>query len=76
MRALGRLMAGRTTLVVSHKLSLIERADHILVFDRGRLVETGTSAQLLQAGGFYARLQAAGAGDDDAIRGATSRGHP
>jgi ABC-type multidrug transport system fused ATPase/permease subunit len=62
MRALGRLMAGRTTLVVSHKLSLIARADRILVFDRGRLAETGTSAQLLQAGGLYAQLQAAATG--------------
>jgi ABC-type multidrug transport system fused ATPase/permease subunit len=76
MRALGRLMAGRTTLVVSHKLSLIARSDRILVFDRGRVVETGTSAELLQAGGLYARLQAAGAGAEDMTHGATNRAEP
>jgi len=62
MRALGLLIAGRTTIVVSHKLDLIERADRILVFDRGRLVEAGTSKELLAAGGCYAQLHAAAAG--------------
>jgi ABC-type multidrug transport system fused ATPase/permease subunit len=59
MRALTQLMQGRTTLVVSHKLSLIERADKILVLDAGRIVESGTNAELLQAGGYYAKLRAA-----------------
>jgi ATP-binding cassette subfamily B protein len=59
MGALARLMTNRTTLVVSHKLSLIERADKILVMDGGRLAEAGTHAQLLQAGGLYAKLRAA-----------------
>ena len=59
MRALARLMEGRTTIVVSHKLSLIERADRILVIDGGRVVESGTSAELLGKGGHYAQLQLA-----------------
>ncbi len=58
MGGLARLMEGRTTIVVSHKLSLIERADRILVIDDGRLVESGTHAELLRAGGFYAQLRA------------------
>ncbi|MCI0588623.1 MAG: ABC transporter ATP-binding protein/permease [Planctomycetes bacterium] len=58
MGGLARLMEGRTTIVVSHKLSLIERADRILVIDDGRLVESGTHAELLQAGGLYAQLRA------------------
>ena len=54
--ALERLMRGRTAFVVAHRLSTIQRADLILVFDRGRIVERGTHAQLLAAGGAYAHL--------------------
>jgi subfamily B ATP-binding cassette protein MsbA len=56
--ALERLMQGRTTLVIAHRLSTIEHADRVLAFEAGRLVEQGTHAQLLAAGGLYARLQA------------------
>ncbi len=63
MGALARLMEGKTTLVVSHKLDLIQRADRILVIDGGRLVESGTDAELLPAGGLYAQLRAAAASD-------------
>jgi ABC-type multidrug transport system fused ATPase/permease subunit len=56
MDALERLMQGRTTLLISHKLNLIERADLALVVDRGRLVEAGTPAELRAGGGIYARL--------------------
>jgi ATP-binding cassette, subfamily B, bacterial MsbA len=54
--ALERLMQGRTTLVIAHRLSTIEHADRVVAMDRGRVVEQGTHAQLLAAGGLYARL--------------------
>jgi len=51
--ALLRLMKGRTTFVVAHRLSTIQRADRILVLDKGKLVEEGTHAQLLERKGLY-----------------------
>jgi subfamily B ATP-binding cassette protein MsbA len=56
--ALDHLMQGRTTLVIAHRLSTIEHADRVLAMDSGRLVEQGTHAELLAAGGLYARLHA------------------
>ena len=56
--ALERLMKGRTTLVIAHRLATIEHADRVLVLDGGRLVEHGTHATLLGSGGLYARLHA------------------
>jgi ATP-binding cassette subfamily C protein CydCD len=57
-QALERLQAGRTTLVVAHRLSSVVNADQIVVLERGRLVESGVSAELLARGGSYARLMA------------------
>ncbi|MGP1674351.1 MAG: ABC transporter ATP-binding protein, partial [Candidatus Limnocylindrales bacterium] len=54
--AFERLMEGRTTIAIAHRLSTILRADRILVYDRGRIVERGTHAELLEVGGLYARL--------------------
>jgi subfamily B ATP-binding cassette protein MsbA len=51
--ALERLMKGRTTFVVAHRLSTIQRANRILVLDKGRLVEEGTHAQLMERQGLY-----------------------
>ena len=54
--ALGRLMEGRTTLVIAHRLSTVRDAGKIVVLDSGRVVEEGTHRQLLDAGGLYAQL--------------------
>jgi len=49
-------MRARTTLVIAHRLSTVEKADRIIVMDAGRMVETGTHAELLQRNGQYAVL--------------------
>ena len=56
--ALNRLLEGRTTLIIAHRLSTVRRAHRVLVLDRGRVVEEGTHAELLSLGGLYARLYA------------------
>ena len=53
---LEHLMRGRTTLVIAHRLSTVEKADRIIVMEAGRMVETGTHAELLQRNGQYAVL--------------------
>ncbi len=57
-RALDRLLEGRTSVTIAHRLSTAENADRVLVFDAGRLVEDGRHADLVALGGVYARLHA------------------
>jgi subfamily B ATP-binding cassette protein MsbA len=57
--ALDRLMAGRATLLIAHRLSTVRGASRIYVVDGGKIVETGDHASLVRAGGLYARLAAA-----------------
>ena len=59
-QALHRLMQGRTTLIVAHRLSTIEHADRVVVMERGRIVEQGAPAELRARGGAYARLHLSG----------------
>jgi ATP-binding cassette subfamily B protein len=55
-RALEGLMVGRTTLVIAHRLATVQKADRILVMDKGSIVEAGTHGELVRRGGIYARL--------------------
>ncbi len=55
-RALEEVMKGRTTFVIAHRLATIRNADRILVFDQGRIVETGTFDELVAKGGRFAEL--------------------
>jgi subfamily B ATP-binding cassette protein MsbA len=57
--ALTRLMAGRTTILIAHRLTTVRGADRIYVIDRGHIVETGSHAELIRRGALYARLAGA-----------------
>ncbi|HMN05445.1 MAG TPA: ABC transporter ATP-binding protein [Flavobacteriales bacterium] len=58
LTGLRRLMQGRTTVLISHRISAVQHADHILVLGHGRVIEEGTHQQLLDLGGQYASLHA------------------
>ncbi len=66
--ALEKLMRGRTTLIIAHRLSTIENADRILVLQEGRIVESGTHAELLRLKGLYAHLYETQSRRDDGSR--------
>ncbi|SMF62339.1 ATP-binding cassette, subfamily B, MsbA [Tistlia consotensis] len=68
-QALGKLKEGRTTLVIAHRLSTVVDADLIHVLDRGRVIESGSHAELLARGGAYARLYALQFADEPAPQG-------
>jgi subfamily B ATP-binding cassette protein MsbA len=65
--ALEKLLVGRTTLIIAHRLSTVRRADRLVVVDRGRIVEEGSHAELLGRGGLYARLYQRQFRDDELL---------
>ena len=56
--AIGKLTAGRTAILIAHRLQTIQEADRVLVLDHGRIAELGTHDDLLARGGLYQRLHA------------------
>jgi ATP-binding cassette subfamily B protein len=71
-QALDRLMVGRSTLVIAHRLATVLKADRILVIDQGRLVESGSHGDLVAADGLYARLASLQFGEAGGHAGGTA----
>jgi ATP-binding cassette subfamily C protein len=55
-QALHQFLSGRTTLIIAHRLSAVKQADHVYVFEQGRICEQGRHSDLLQQKGLYAKL--------------------
>jgi len=53
---LNRFLEGRTTVIIAHRLSAVKQADHVYVFEEGRICEQGRHEQLIQRNGLYAKL--------------------
>ena len=55
-KAVNTLISGRTSIIIAHRLSTIQRADQIIVLDKGEVKERGSHSELLNQGGFYSKL--------------------
>ena len=57
LRGLQRFMRGRTSIIISHRVSTVRHADEIIVIDEGEIIERGTHDELVSAGGYYSELE-------------------